>query len=323
MKAWQIKSYGSTGVFQLNDIPDPQPKAGWVLIDIKAFGINRSELYTRQGHSGDAVTLPRVLGIECVGLVADGGGTDLKPGQKVAAAMGNMGRLFDGGYAEKTLIPRSNVYPVDTSLDWATFGALPETYLTAWGVLKEAIDLPPGGSLLVRGGTSSVGLACTSIAKEMGCTVLATTRKEDKVPILKKAGVDHVLMDSGKVESQVKAIFPKGVNGVVELVGKQNTIMDCLQCTAPKGTVGLVGFLGDSWEYQFFPWMPSTVKLTIYSSETLHTDYATPVLQTIAGRVAQGIYRPNIHQVFSFEELPQAHEMMEQNRAAGKLVVRV
>ena len=293
------------------------------MIDIKAFGINRSELYTRQGHSGDAVTLPRVLGIECVGLVADGGGTDLKPGQKVAAAMGNMGRLFDGGYAEKTLIPRSNVYPVDTSLDWATFGALPETYLTAWGVLKEAIDLPPGGSLLVRGGTSSVGLACTSIAKEMGCTVLATTRKEDKVPILKKAGVDHVLMDSGKVESQVKAIFPKGVNGVVELVGKQNTIMDCLQCTAPKGTVGLVGFLGDSWEYQFFPWMPSTVKLTIYSSETLHTDYATPVLQTIAGRVAQGIYRPNIHQVFSFEELPQAHEMMEQNRAAGKLVVRV
>lgn len=323
MKAWQIKSYGSTGVFQLNDIPDPQPKAGWVLIDIKAFGINRSELYTRQGHSGDAVTLPRVLGIECVGLVADGGGTDLKPGQKVAAAMGNMGRLFDGGYAEKTLIPRSNVYPVDTSLDWATFGALPETCLTAWGVLKEAIDLPPGGSLLVRGGTSSVGLACTSIAKEMGCTVLATTRKEDKVPVLKKAGVDHVLIDSGKVESQVKAIFPQGVNGVVELVGKQNTIMDCLQCTAPKGTVGLVGFLGDSWEYQFFPWMPSTVKLTIYSSETLHADYATPVLQTIAGRVAQGIYRPNIHQVFSFEELPQAHEMMEQNRAAGKLVVRV
>ena len=237
--------------------------------------------------------------------------------------MGNMGRLFDGGYAEKTLIPRSNVYPVDTSLDWATFGALPETYLTAWGVLKEAIDLPPGGSLLVRGGTSSVGLACTSIAKEMGCTVLATTRKEDKVPILKKAGVDHVLMDSGKVESQVKAIFPQGVNGVVELVGKQNTILDCLQSTAPKGTVGLVGFLGDSWEYQFFPWMPSTVKLTKYSSETLHADYATPVLQTIAGRVAQGIYHPNIHQVFSFEELPRAHEVMEQNRAAGKLVVRV
>ena len=323
MKAWQIKSYGSSEVFQLNELPDPQPKAGWVLIDIKAFGINRSELYTRQGHSGEAVTIPRVLGIECVGVVVDGGGADLQPGQKVAAAMGNMGRLFDGGYAEKTLIPRNNVFPVDTDLDWTTFGALPETYLTAWSVLKEAIDLPPGGSLLIRGGTSSAGLACTSIAKEMGCTVFATTRKEDKVPVLKKAGVDHVLIDTGKVESQVKALFPEGVNGVVELVGKENTILDCLQCTAPKGTVGLVGFLGDSWAYQFFPWMPSTVKLTIYSSETLHTDYATPVLQTILDRVAQGIYRPNIHKVFSFDELPQAHEMMEQNRAAGKLVVMV
>lgn len=71
MKAWQIKSYGATDVFELNELPDPQPKKGWVLIEIKAFGINRSELYTRQGHSGDAVTLPRVLGIECVGEVLD------------------------------------------------------------------------------------------------------------------------------------------------------------------------------------------------------------------------------------------------------------
>ncbi len=323
MKAWQIKSYGSIGVFELNEIPDPQPREGWVKIRIKAFGINRSELYTRQGHSGDAVTLPRVLGIECVGEVMDGGGTDLQPRQKVAAAMGNMGRLYDGGYAEQTLIPRSNVYPVDTNLDWETFGALPETYLTAWGVIHEAIGLKPGSSLLVRGGTSSVGLACTSIAREMGCTVLATTRKQDKVPVLKEAGVHHVLMDSGQVEDQVKEIFPEGVNGVVELVGRENTIMDCLQSTAPKGTVGMVGFLGDSWDYKFFPWMPSTVNLTIYSSETLTTEYATPVLQTIVDRVASGAYKPNIHRVFNFKELPAAQDMMEKNQAAGKLVVKV
>ncbi|MEO1449049.1 MAG: zinc-binding dehydrogenase, partial [Bacteroidota bacterium] len=235
----------------------------------------------------------------------------------------DMGRLHDGGYAEQTLIPRRNVYPVETSLDWTRFGAIPEMYLTAWGVVREAIDLQAGQSLLIRGGTSSVGLACTSIAKEMGCTVLATTRKPAKIPILKAAGVDHVLMDEGKVEDQVKEIFPDGVNGVVELVGRQHTILDCLQCAAPKGTVGMVGFLGDEWGYSFFPWMPSTVKLTLYSSETLHADTATPALQTILDHVAAGRYQDHIFRQFAFEELPEAHKMMEANAAAGKLVVRV
>ena len=323
MKAWQISSYGSIDVFYFVDLPDPQPKEGWVLIDVKAFGLNRSELYTRQGHSGDAVTLPRVLGIECAGVVVDGGGTDLQPGQKVACAMGDMGRLHDGGYAEKTLIPRSNVFPVTTDLDWEVFGAIPETYLTAWGALKYAIDLQPGQSILIRGGTSSVGLAATSIAKEMGCTVLATTRKPAKAEVLKAAGVDHVLIDSGSVKEQVREIFPNGVNGVLELVGLQSTIFDCLDSTAPRGTVCMVGFLGDSWDYQFFPWMPSTVKLTIYSSETLQTETATPALQTIVDHVASGAYLPNIFRTFDFKELPQAQDMMEKNLAAGKLVVRV
>jgi len=256
-----------------------------------------------------------------VGVVVDGRGTDLQAGQKVAAAMGNMGRLHDGGYAEKTLIPRKNVYPVQTTLDWATFGAIPETYLTAWGAVKSTIQLQPGQSLLVRGGTSSVGLAAASIAKEMGCTVLATTRKEEKAKVLTAAGVDHVIIDQGKIEEQVKAICPAGVDGVIELVGIEHTILDCLQSTARNGTVCMVGFLGDSWNYKFFPWMPSQVKLSLYSSETLHTDTATPALQEIVEKVELGDYLPNIHQVFPFDQLPQAQQMMEENKAAGKLVV--
>lgn len=323
MKAWQINDYGTIGVFEFNEIPDPQPREGWILIDVKAFGLNRSEMYTRQGHSGDDVTLPRVLGIECVGVVVDGGGTDLQPGQKVACAMGDMGRLHDGGYAEKTLIPRNNVFPVTTDLPWEILGAIPETYLTAWGVIKDAIDLQPGQSLLIRGGTSSVGLAAANIAKQMGCTVLATTRKAAKIPVLKEAGVDHVIVDTGSVKQQVREIFPNGVNGVIELVGMEHTILDCLDSTAPKGTVGMVGFLGDTWDYKFFPWMPSTVKLTIYSSETLQTETATSALQQIVDHIASGMYDPNIFRVFDFTEVPHAQDMMEKNLAAGKLVVKV
>lgn len=323
MKAHVIESYGGADVLQLKELPDPQPKFGWVLIAVKAFGINRSELYTRQGHSGDAVTIPRVLGIECVGEVIDGGGTDLKPGQKVAAAMGNMGRLYHGGYAEKTLVPRSNVYPLNTDLDWVTLGAIPETYLTSYGAIKYGINLQNNSTLLVRGGTSAAGLACVSIAKEMGCTVLATTRKEAKAQVLKDAGVDHVIIDDGKIEEQVKSIYPKGVNGVVEFVGLPNTIMDCLQCVAPQGTVCMVGFLGDTWDYKFFPWMPSTVRLTIYNTETLHADFTTFDLQNIVDHFAEGSYKHNIFKVFDFEDLPEAHRMMENNQAAGKLVIKV
>ncbi|MCB1128899.1 MAG: zinc-binding dehydrogenase, partial [Verrucomicrobiae bacterium] len=288
MKAWQISEFGSPDVLQRVEIPDPQPRDGWISINIRAFGINRSELYTRQGHSGDAATIPRVLGIECVGVVTDGGGTDLQPGQTVAAAMGGMGRTHDGGYAEKTILPRSNVFPLTTRLDWPTLGALPETYLTAWGAIHEAIALQPGGSLLIRGGTSAAGLACVSIAKEMGCTVLATTRTTVKAPVLTASGVDHVLVDDGSVSSRVREIFPDGVNGVVEFVGMEHTILDCLQCTAPRGTVAMVGFLGNRWDYRFFPWMPSTVRLTRYASETIHADHSTPALQTIVENVAKG-----------------------------------
>ncbi|WNJ16730.1 zinc-binding dehydrogenase [Pontibacter sp. G13] len=321
MLAYLLESFGGPEVLHLRERPDPQPKPGWVHIEIKAFGLNRSELYTRQGHSGDAVTLPRIPGIECVGVVLDGGGTDLKPGQKVAAAMGHMGRLHDGGYAHQTLIPRSNVFPVETSLSWNKFGAIPETYLTAWGVLMDAIELKPQSRVLIRGGSSSVGMACISIAKEHQCEVLATTRSLEKKLLVEQAGADHVLIDHGDIETQVKSRHPKGVDAIVELVGKPETIQESLRLAAPKGCVGMVGFLGNEWNYEFFPWMPSTVKLTMYNSETLETQSATPILQEIVRKVEQGIYRPHIYQTFSFDHLQEAHQMMEESRAVGKMVV--
>lgn len=322
MRAWHMTAPGGPESLSLVELPDPQPKAGWVLIRVKAFGLNRSEMYTRQGHSGDSVTLPRVLGIECVGEVIDGGGTDLQAGQKVACAMGDMGRKHDGGYAEMTLIPRSNVYPVQTDLPWEVFGALPESYLTAWGALIYGIQLQENQSLLIRGGSSSVGMAAISIAKDLNCTVLGTTRKEHKKQPILDAGADHVLIDAGEVQEQVFDLVPEGVHGVLELVGMKHTILDNLNSCRPQGTTCMVGFLGNEWGYDFFPWMPSTVKLTLYSSETLNTDTATPVMQTIVDKVASGAYKPNTFRVFEFEDLQEAHRMMEENKAAGKLVVK-
>jgi len=130
MKAAVIREPGAPEVLAIEELPVPQPAPGWVLIRVKAFGLNRSELFTRQGHS-PSVHFPRVLGIEAVGVVEDVPGGEFEPGQTVATAMGGMGRTFDGSYAEYTAVPANQVQAITTSLDWDTFGALPEKSVTA------------------------------------------------------------------------------------------------------------------------------------------------------------------------------------------------
>src|SRR5215212_10947519 len=111
MKAAVVEQPGGPEVLQIKEIPVPAPRPGWVLIKVKAFGLNRSEMFTRQGHS-PSVRFPRVLGIECVGLVEAAPGDEIAPGQTVAALMGGLGRQYDGGYAEYTLAPARQVIPL-------------------------------------------------------------------------------------------------------------------------------------------------------------------------------------------------------------------
>ncbi len=155
--------------------PSP-PRPGWVLIRVKAFGLNRSELHTRLDLA-EGVTFPRVLGIEATGIVAAAPGGEFPVGQQVATMMGGMGRTFDGGYAEYTCVPALQVIPFHSPLDWATLGAVPEMLQTAYGSLTIGLDTQPGQSLLIRGGTAAVGMAAAVLAKDRGLTVLATTRR--------------------------------------------------------------------------------------------------------------------------------------------------
>ncbi|MEM9455081.1 MAG: zinc-binding dehydrogenase [Myxococcota bacterium] len=321
MRAYQVTTPGGADALQLRELPDPQPEPGWVVIRVRAFGINRSELYTRRGESGDAVTFPRVLGIECVGEVVAAPGSDLQPGQRVAAAMGNMGRQYDGGYAEMTKVPRSQVMPFDSDLAWDVLGALPETYYTAWTSLFDEIDLKREQTLFIRGGTSSVGMAATRIAKHLGCTVIATTRKEAKRAALVAAGVDHVIIDAGEgLAAQVRALCPDGVHGALELVGLPTTLSDTATVIREGGRLCQTGLLGDTWG-QPLPEMPAGVTYSFGNTEKVETVKWTPITQTIVDRAKQGAYDPNIFEVFPFEQLQQAHECMENNRATGKLVV--
>src|SRR3954463_9113928 len=134
MKAVQLDAPGPPEALHLRDLPMPQPGAGWVRIRVEAFGLNRSELHLRL-RLAEGVTFPRVPGIECAGVVDVAPGTSFRPGEKVVAMMGGMGRVFDGGYAEYTSVPAGQVIRIETDLPWEIVGAIPETLQTAWGSL--------------------------------------------------------------------------------------------------------------------------------------------------------------------------------------------
>jgi len=320
MKAAVIREPGSPEVLAIEELPVPQPAPGWILIRVKAFGLNRSELFTRQGHS-PAVRLPRVLGIEAVGIVEQAPGGEFEPGQTVATAMGGMGRQFDGGYAEYTCVPAVQVQAISTTLDWQTLGALPEMIQTAWGSLNNALQLQPGQSLLIRGGTTSVGLAAAVLAKRQGATVAATTRKANRESMLKDNGADHVFVDTGEIALDVRRVFPDGADKVLELVGT-TTLLDSLQSVARFGSVCMTGMVGNAWEFdQFSPMgaIPSTVNLTTYSGGS--REFIDAPLQTVVNEIRAGRMTLKIGRVFQLDDIVEAHRCMEDNAASGKIVV--
>ncbi len=320
MKAVVMHEPGGPEVLKIERRPVPQAQPGQVLIRVEAFGLNRSELFTRQGHS-PAVRFPRVLGIEAVGTVAAAPGGEFRQGQTVATVMGGMGRSFDGGYAEYTLVPASQIQALSSSLPWSQFGALPEMLQTAWGALFRALRLARGERLLIRGGTTSVGLAAAAIARAHGAEVGATSRSAGGEARVRTAGADRFFLDGGTIAGTVRAQWNGGVDKVLELVGT-TTLADSLQCTREAGIVCMAGMVGNQWSLANFAPMdviPSAVSLTTYSGGV--SDFMAMPLQQLVDQVSSGALPMAPGRVFHIDDIVEAHRAMEANSAAGKIVV--
>ena len=323
MRAYVVREAGGPEVLELQEVPDPAPRDGWVLIDVRAIGLNRAEAILRSGGFGDSVTFPRITGIECVGVVAHGGGTDLQPGETVAAVMGGMGIAFDGSYAEQVLMPRSNVLPLKTDLGWDELGAIPETFLTAYGCLElvDALDAP--ARVLMRPGASALGLAVAQIVAELGGETIGVTRSAGKRDALLAGGMTNVLVADGPVADDVASIWPDGPTAVIDTIGSNASLTDDLAMLGDTRRLCIGGSLADNYGTASTDETASILErpnVSFYSSDSIHSDTDTAKLQAIGDKVAQKSYSVNIAEVIDFNEMIEVHRKMEDNAYAGKVV---
>ncbi|MGO4456730.1 zinc-binding dehydrogenase [Streptomyces sp. M-16] len=326
MKAIVISTYGAPEVLHITDLPDPVPAQGEVLIRVKAFGINHAEAYMRAGTWGDVAAVP---GIECAGSVEADPSGRLAPGTRVVALLGGMGRTRNGSYAELVTVPATNVAVVNSSLGWAELAAVPEVYATAWNGLFGNLDLRPGERVLVRGATSSLGQAAVNLAVVHGARVLATTRNPAHAPLLKELGAEEVLIDDGHLAAQVNRGSHDAVDAVFDLVGN-NVLRDSLAVVRPRGRVCQLGFLGGFEPVRDFnpiTDLPTGVQLSFFGSAFVLGSPEFPLADVpfdeIYAKVESGVLSAGPARTFRFDEIVEAHRIMEAGEALGKMTVTV
>jgi NADPH:quinone reductase-like Zn-dependent oxidoreductase len=315
MKAVVLNGITYADDVQISEVEMPAVKDGWVLIKVKAFGLNHSESILRLNEiRADYIQKPVIPGIECVGEVADKGNTRFENGQRVVALMGGMGRSFNGSYAEYALLPAHHVFAVNSHLPWDKLAAVPETFFTAWGSLFDSLRLEEGESLLVRGATCALGYAAIMLAKGKGCKVIATTHKLEKMQLLHDTQADECVLDDGKLAGKVK-----GVDKVLELVGPK-TLYDSLRCVKKGGIVCNTGILGGVYYLnQFDPIkdIPSGVYLTGFFS-----NYPTQaVIDEMFAFISEKGIVPKAGKTFKFNDIALACKCLDEGGVNGKIVV--
>jgi NADPH:quinone reductase-like Zn-dependent oxidoreductase len=260
--------------------------------------MNHSEQILRESEiEADYIRKPVIPGIECAGEIADASDSGFRKGQKVIALMGGMGRSFPGSYAEYALLPTDHVFSVESNLTWSEIAAVPETYYTAWGSLFECLNLNADDVLLVRGATCALGYAAIQIAKALGCRVLATTHRAEKIRLLEAA--DEQFLDTGRLTGKIS-----GVTKALELVGARS-LKDTLTAVEKGGIVCDTGILGGVYAMNRFDPIkdiPNGVYLTGF-----YSNYPTQeIVDQMFHFFQEKKITPVKGKVFSFENIKDA-----------------
>lgn len=314
IKAVKVAEPGGIEQLVYQEVALPKIKPNWSLIKVKGFGINHSEIFTREGKS-PSVQFPRILGIECVGEVFESTDPKRLPlGQKVVSIMGEMGRAFDGSYAEYVLLPNEQIYPIHHDLPWEELATIPETYFTAFGSMKK-LQIKKNEHLLVRGATSGVGVAFLKLlkGKYKNIQIDGTSRKMEKEQILLDAGFSEIIEDKNGVLQT-----DKKYDKILELIGPA-TIKNSFACIRPGGIICSTGQLGGKWYLEEFDPITDThdAYLTGFYSGSVNEKKINELFEFI--EKYQMSIKPE--KIFQLTEIQKAHQYLESSASFGKVII--
>jgi len=338
MKAVRIHQFGGPEVLTYEDVPDPQPRKGQVLVRVRACALNHLDVWVRKGLPG--VKLPRILGSDIAGEIAEVGEyvSGFTAGQRVllapmhfcghcaqcVAGLQNQCRVFtvlgngvDGGNCDFIAVPAANVIPIPDSLDFNQAASVPLVFVTAWHMLVARARVRPGQAVLILGASSGVGIAAIQIAKLFHCRVITTAGDEAKLEKARALGADHGINHyKQKISEEVRKITNKhGVDIVFEHVGAA-TWDESVKSLKTAGTLVTCGATTG-------PAVGLDLRHLFARQLTLLGSYMGTMgdLHEVLQHVFAGRLKPVVDRVFPLQDIRAAHEYLENSRMFGKIVL--
>ncbi|GHB67402.1 NAD(P)H quinone oxidoreductase [Streptomyces viridiviolaceus] len=331
---------GPDGI-RVQQVPLPRPGPGEALVRVRAATVISSELSSLWGVADpDGPSYPMVLGNEFAGEVVVCPGGEVPLGQKVTTAWAGHGWTRDGGHAEYVLTNAADLITYESTLDFTTVAAMPKAFTRA-GLARRTLRWEPGQVLLVRGGTTAIGLAAASIARADGLTVVATSRSETKRTALERLGFGHAVLDDVQLVAHVREFAPDGVDVALDTLGYP-AVADTMRCVAEGGTVALIGLLEEQTYARHsgrpldgrtaiapspFHYIPHGVRLTTAKHKSLKpTDSLRDFfgeLQPWLDGVEDGRYQVVVDREFPLAEVADAYHHLAHQDGVGKVVIRV
>ncbi|WP_294306884.1 NAD(P)H-quinone oxidoreductase [uncultured Chryseobacterium sp.] len=320
MEAVVITKPGGPEVLALKEYPTPEISGDQVLIEVKAAGLNRLDVFQREGNYPAPAGVPYdILGLEVAGTVTECGPevTDLKVGDKVCAL------LEGGGYAEFVSVREGQCLPVPDELSFAEAASLPETVFTVWSNIFQRGNLQPGETLLLHGGNSGIGITGIQIAHALGSKVIVTVGSEEKGKTCLYLGAD--LYINYKIQNFEEELQNEGVNVILDMIGG-GYLAKNINILKPDGRlvhINAVDESGTSLDIR----KVMTKRLTITGSTLRSRGYkfkkqlAKEVQKYVWPLIKSKQFKPVIFQTFPFSEAAEAHRLLENGTHTGKIVL--
>jgi NADPH2:quinone reductase len=318
MKAIRVHQSGSPDVMRLEEVPDPTPAAGQVLVEVKAVGVNPVETYIRAGIYPAQTPLPYTPGGDAAGVIRAVGSDvkALKAGDRVYTA-----GTISGAYAELALCKQEQVHRLPDSITFQQGAGVNVPYATAWRAIFLRGHAMPGETILVHGASGGVGIAAVQIAKSAGMTVHGTAGSERGLKLVADQGADHVW--NHKEPNYLKQILDttegRGLNIILEMLANVNLNND-LDVLAKHGRVVVIGSRGP---VQIDPRKTMGKDSSILGMSVMNAtaEELFTIHSALRAGLSDGTLRPIIGREFALKDAPAAHELVMSAGAYGKIVL--